>query len=45
MIQYPYVYDNGVKKLFADRTWVSIYNAYFNDDNNEGYWIKKEAGL
>jgi len=41
MIDFPYVIQYGKRTKYSERTWISIYKAYWNDSNNEGYWLTK----
>lgn len=42
-IEYPFIWKDGVKKKYSDSEWKKIYNAYWKDNNNEGYWLMKDA--
>jgi hypothetical protein len=42
LIDYPYIIKKGNKKMYSDKTWKEVYNSYWNNSNNEGYWLRKE---
>jgi len=42
-IEYPYIWDRGVKKRLTEGQWKKLLKGYFNDPLNEGYWILKDS--
>lgn len=43
MLKYPFIWKDGEKSKPSEKKWKEIYDAYWKDSRNEGYWIMKEA--
>lgn len=42
-LEYPYVWYHGEKIYFGQERWRQVYDEYWNNPDNEGYWLKQEA--
>jgi len=45
MVEYPFIWSMGEKKKLTQAEWKELLDQYWNDSNNDGYWLKKEAEL
>ena len=41
-IEYPYIWKNGKKVKLSLAAWKRLYDSYFKDSMNEGYWLMKD---
>lgn len=45
MIDYPYIIRLGEKIKLSHKDWLKLYNEYWDNPSNEGYWIEKGMKL
>lgn len=41
-IEYPFIFIDGEKQKLNSKEWLNLYNEYWKNSNNEGFWLMKE---